>query len=81
MEGSRFIPDQGALRRPIYICRECGQFFAPHQLAEGMEELCPSCYEDLFAQRIEFASDVRPAEHVHHHAARHGHKPSLTIPA
>jgi len=33
-------------------CSDCGSTFHPHQVSEGVEELCDACYEALFGHAV-----------------------------
>lgn len=46
-------------------CTECGNVFSPHQMSEGVEELCDKCYEALFGRAVGF-SPVSPSKAERH---------------
>ena len=46
---SLFLPLHDRPNRSIeQLCAECGRIFRPHQLSEGAELLCDTCYEAQF---------------------------------
>ena len=51
MEGSLFIPPDRPRRGPERTCVECGGLFRPRRVADGVEELCDTCYQAQF-QRV-----------------------------
>ncbi len=48
MEGVLFIPPDRPQRIAELVCDECGQFFRPHWVGDGAEQLCAECYEAQF---------------------------------